>query len=155
MSADETLRHLNLAAWGVGAWFAASIVQRLVLRRPLTASPHPQARFVERWASGRANESFLSRFGAARHCLQVQVVGDELQVQPHFPLTLGFVPEVYDLERRIPLARIEAAVIVGGRHAQAVEIRYTTESGTPRNLLLLLRRAEAFLAVLGPRPAAA
>jgi hypothetical protein len=55
--------------------------------------------FVERWASARPGSGLVARLSTARNCMQVQVTATELRIHPHFPFTLGFMPELYDLRQ--------------------------------------------------------
>lgn len=142
------------AAFGF-LWFAASIVYRLKTGKPLFARPAPGSTFSERWASGRAGAGLLARLGTAKNCLHVQVDARSLRIHPHFPITLGFVPEIYGMDHVVPLEAVRSASILGGRYAQAVEVRYALPGGEEQVLQLLLRRAEAFIAaVLGARGSA-
>jgi hypothetical protein len=49
--------------------------------------------YVDKWASGRW----------ASNCLLVAVTGKALSVVPKFPFNLMFLPEIYGLERTIPV----------------------------------------------------
>lgn len=122
---------------------------------PIFARSSPGMTFSERWASGRAGNGIVSRLSSAKNCLHVQVDREFLRVHPHFPITLGFVPEVYGMDQVVPLKTISSAAILGGKHAQAVDVRYRTPNGEEQTLVLLLRNAEGFIeAVLGSRGAA-
>jgi len=127
------------------AWFAASVAYRFVARKGIFASPQPAAAFAERWASGRFGTGLISRLSTARNCLQVQVTARELIVTPHFPFTLGFMPEIYDLDQRIPVVSVRKAASLGGAFAQAIEITYLRQDGKEGALQLLLRRGDEFL----------
>ncbi len=126
----------------------ASVVYRLATRRTMFASSHPQATYVERWASGRSGTGLMGRLSTAKNCLQVQVLSGRLVVSPHFPMTLGFAPEIYDLDKDIATSCITSATILGGNAVQVVEIQFRTAQGKPAVLQLLLRRAPQFLASL-------
>jgi hypothetical protein len=126
-------------------WLALSIVYRRAVGRPLIAHARPDARFVERWASARAGAGLLSRLSTARNCMHVQVTATELRIHPHFPFTLGFMPEIYGLDHAIPLANLRSATIVSGHRAKAVEVKYVSAAGADGVVLLLLRNAEAFI----------
>lgn len=137
-----------LWAFAIFAWFAASVAWRRAFGKPLFARPRADAVFVERWASGRAGRGLVARLSTTRNCLQVQVTGQELIVTPHFPVTVGFMPEIYGLDHRIPLSAVRSALIVGGRRIQAVEVQYDRPDDDPGVLQLLLRQGEAFIAAL-------
>lgn len=143
-------------ALAIAAWFVASVAYRVVSRKGVFAHRRPDAVFVERWASGRSGSGLLSRLSTARNCLQVQLTPDELVITPHFPFTLGFVPEIYDLDKRITVKSVRRAVHLGGTYAQAVELTYSQPDGTEGVLQLLLRQGEVFVGkVLAARDAAA
>ncbi|MFM7507370.1 MAG: hypothetical protein ACKO3M_12615 [Rubrivivax sp.] len=97
----------------------------------------------------------MARLNTRRSNLKVQVFADRLDIRPHFPFTVGFVPELYDLDRTIALRDMRSAVIQGGWRRQLVEFVCTDANGDEAVLQLLLRKAPAFLqAVLGaPRRA--
>jgi hypothetical protein len=131
-------------------WLALSVLYRRARGKPLFARARPDATFTERWASARAGAGLLSRLSTARNCMQVQVSATELRIHPHFPFTLGFMPELYGLDHVIPLHTLRSATIVSGHRAKAVEVRYVTAAGADDVVLLLLRGAEAFIhAALG------
>ncbi len=83
------------------AWIAvvvlASILYRRYTGKPIYPRLPANAVFAERGASG----PFASR------CLLVAVTETDLTVVPQFPFNLMFLPEVYRLERTIPLASIK------------------------------------------------
>ena len=89
----------GLGALAIAAWFLGSIAYRIGSGKGVFARPDPQAVFVERWASARAGHGPIARLATARNCLQVQLTPTELVVTPHFPFTLGFMPELYDYDR--------------------------------------------------------
>ena len=95
--------------------------------------------------SARIGSGLLARLGTARNCIQVQVTGSELHLHPHFPFTIGFMPELYGLDLVIPLERISSATITGGNYAQIVEVVYCTSGGDQNTIQLLLRNAESFI----------
>jgi hypothetical protein len=111
--------------------------------------------FVERWASARFGRGLMARLNTSRNNLQVRVFADRLEIHPHFPFTVAFVPELYDLDKVIALRDVRSAVIQGGLRKQLVEVVYTDASGDEAVLLLLLRKAPAFVqAALRMKPAA-
>lgn len=152
-----TLDTLPAGLWGalVLAWLVASIGYRLYSAKPLVAAARADAKFSERWASTRMGTGLVARMGTARNCMCVQVTATELQVHPHFPFTLGFMPEIYDLDRTIPLDKLRTASILSDGRAKAVEVKYVTPNGDDGTVLLLLRNAEAFVhAALAHKPIA-
>lgn len=143
----------GLWALAIVGWFVASVVWRLVSGRGLFARPRSAALFVERWASGRSGTGPVARLATARNCLQVQLTADELVITPHFPFTLGFMPELYDFDKRVRLDAIVRVQRLGGRFAEAIELNYTRHDGTDAVLQLLLRQGERFTALLAAQRA--
>jgi hypothetical protein len=142
-------------AASIALWFIASVAYRAYRGKPLFAQRKPGATFEERWASGRVGTGILARLGTARNCLHVQVDKDTLHIHPHFPFTLGFLPEVYAMDQAVALPNIQDAVILGGRRIKAVEVRFRTTDGDDETLQLLLKGAEGFVGeVLGHKRAA-
>jgi hypothetical protein len=144
-----TVDQAGLVAWAIFGWFAASVLWRRWQRRPLAARASPQAAFVERWASARFGSGLFARMATAKNCVQVQVVDGAIVVTPHFPFTLGFLPEVYGYDRRIPLAAVRSVRIMGrSGFGEVVEVRHAAaeDAGREDELQLLLRRAPAFVA---------
>lgn len=140
--------HPGLWAAGIAAWFMASLLHRSITGKGVFARPRPDALFVERWASGRAGTGLLARLSTARHCLQVQVTPQALQVTPQFPFILGFMAELYGLDQNVPLAQVRRVEHLGGRFAQAIEVAIVRPDGSPDVLQLLLRQGDAFVARL-------
>jgi hypothetical protein len=84
--------------------------------------------------------------------MHVQVADSKLHLHPHFPFTLGFMPELYGLDLVVPLERISSATILGGNHAKAVEVAFHTPGGEQETAQLLLRNAESFVRAALSRP---
>jgi len=82
-------------------WIAMVVLASILYRHHLGKPIHPRlpsnAVFAERGASA----PFASR------CLLVSVTETELAFVPQFPFNLMFLPEIYRLERTIPLAAIK------------------------------------------------
>ena len=117
--------------------------------------PDPHALFVERWASARAGNGPIARLATARNCLQVQLTATELVVTPHFPFTLGFMPELYDYDKRIALDSVMHASHLGGRRSRVVEIAYLKRDGSHAVLLLRLSGGDRFVDLVRSASAAA
>lgn len=130
------------------AWFAASIVYRLVKGKPVFATAARDALFAEGWASGRCGSGLLARLSAARNCLHVQIAGNAIRISPHFPFTLGFIPETYSMDMHIPLEQVARVSVIGGHRTKAVEVVFKGPDGKESSLQLLLRGGEAFRDVL-------
>ena len=77
--------------------------------------------------------------------MHVQVTDSALHIHPHFPFTLGFMPEIYDLDQVIALDKIKFASILGGNRAKAVEVTYLKPGGDESVVQLLLKNAEQFI----------
>ncbi len=131
-------------------WFALSVACRLALGKPIFASRLADDGFVERWASGRTGSGLMARLSRARNCLHVQVCCGAIHVHPHFPFTLGFVPEIYGMDHIVPLDAVQSATIVGGVFAKAVEVKYLLPDGQAQVLHLLLKNAEGFIRAVAP-----
>jgi hypothetical protein len=148
---DPTGFQASAGLWAalIAAWFALSIAYRRYRGNPLFATPGADAVFVERWASGRFGTGLMARLSTAKNCLQVEVRDGALRIHPHVPITLGFVPELYGMDQVIPLTQVRSVAILDGRRAKIVEVTVAPAPGKEQTLLLLLRRAEAFIAVVG------
>ena len=144
---DFASDHASAGLW-LGAlflWVALSIIYRRMSGKPLVASARPGSVFAERWMSARIGTGLLARLGTARNCMHVQVTGSDLHLHPHFPFTVGFMPEIYGLDLVIPLEHISSATIAGGNYAQIVEVVYRNAGGDLNTIQLLLRNAESFI----------
>lgn len=95
------------AVW-ISLCILASIGYRIRSGKPIFVQPDGRAQFAERWTSGHSNRSLLTKLGGARNCLCVTVTDRELRIQPHFPFSLMFLPEIYGLDLRIPRASIRS-----------------------------------------------
>ena len=129
---------------GLVAWFALSIVYRKWNGKHIFATKEPGALFSERWASGRNGSGFIARLSTAKNCLHVQVSAKGLRIGPHFPITLGFVPEVYAMDQWIPIAEIQDVSVLEERRLTAIEVAYRAPGGKTGVLQLLLRNGRAF-----------
>ena len=126
-------------------WIVSSIAYRLYFRKPIFASTLPGMSFSENWVSVRMGTGIIARLGVARNCIQVQVSTTHFMIHPHFPFTIGFMPEVYDLDLTIPLSKVRSATILSAGRAKAVEVRYVKDDGSDGTAQLLLRHAEPFV----------
>lgn len=130
-------------------WFAVSIAYRMALHKPIFASRQAGDVFVERWASGRSGSGLIGRLSSARNCLHIRVDAASIRIHPHFPFTLGFVPEVYGMDHLVPLSAVRTARILGGAYSKAVEVNYVLPNGQAHVLQLLLKNAEGFIRAVG------
>ena len=121
------------------AWIAmvvlASILYRRYSGKPVYPRLPPNAAFAERGASA----PFASR------CLLVSVSETELTVVPQFPFNLMFLPEVYGLERTIPIAAITRVDTPTRLFGSNVVVTY---GGARRTMRLRLREPLAFVKAL-------
>jgi hypothetical protein len=134
-----------VVAWLAG-WVIASIIYRLQRGKPIIPRLPDDALYRERTASGRSRKSFLTMLGGASNCLMVAVTPDEFIVTPFFPFTLIFLPEIYDLEVRVPRSRVRVVKESTGLLGRSVVL--AIEGADPRELILQLRDRAAFLAAL-------
>jgi hypothetical protein len=127
----------------------ASIVYRLCRREGLSMKPQGDVIFHERFGSGSSHRNLLTRLGGAQNCLLVTVTDRELLLRPWFPFNLLFLPEIYDLEHRIPIAEIssirERKLWYGW---EGLDLEYRRADGGSRRITLSLRGKEAFLQAL-------
>jgi hypothetical protein len=93
---------LVIAMWAFVTVVASSTLYRLHKTKPIMKPHFPEPRFSETWCSGRSDRNALARSIVAKNFLWVVVTEDDLQVSPHFPLTLMFLPETFGLDHRIP-----------------------------------------------------
>jgi hypothetical protein len=134
-----------VVAWLLG-WIAGSIVFRLQRGKPIVPRLPVDAIFKERAASGRSRKNFLTAIGGASNCLMVAVTADEFIVTPFFPFTLMFLPEIYDLEVRVPRGRARISNPASGLFGRNVTV--SVEQAEPYEMTLRLRNQAAFLAAM-------
>jgi hypothetical protein len=134
------------ALWG-GGWLIASVVYRRMKGKPIVPRAPSDAVFHESWRSGRSLRNMLTRIGGARNCLMVYVQGNELVVTPKFPFTLLFMPEVFGLEVRTPVASISAVERISG--PIGLNLRIAFAQGGPPPMELKLRDEDGLIRHLG------
>lgn len=105
-----------------------SILFRRSKGKPVFPAVPNGALYVDRWASGRW----------AHNCLLVAVTDKALFVGPKFPFNLMFLPEIYGLERTLPLRDIR-------------EVRRLRGFGIGYNVAVDYGEAELRLKVRNPR----
>lgn len=120
------------------AWIAFVIGISVAFRRskgkPLFPAVPNGALYADKSASGRW----------AQNCLLVAVTDEALSVVPKFPFNLMFLPEIYGLERTIPVGAIgEVRQLRGFGSGNNVSVDY----GEAR-LRLKVRNPEAFVDAL-------
>jgi hypothetical protein len=127
-------------AW-VALIYGISIAVRRAKGKPIFPKVPDGALYAEKWASGRW----------ASNCLIVAVTDKAVSVVPRFPFNMGFLPEIYGLERTIPLASVrEARRLRSFGLFNNVAVVY--DDGIQRELRLKVRRPEAFLDAVGRAP---
>ncbi len=127
----------------------ASIVYRRSREKEILTFKSKNALFYEGWASGHSNRSIFTKLGGAHNCLGLAVISDALIVQPRFPFNLMFLPEIYDLEHRIPSMNIRSIKVKRSFFSKTVEIQFTGSDGGTRSIKLYLRKLDDFLAAHG------
>ena len=114
------------------AWIVFVIGVSIMFRRsrgkPVFPAVPADALYVDKSASGRW----------ASNCLLVAVTDKALSVVPKFPFNLGFLPEIYGLERTIPLRNIR-------------EVRRLRGLGLGNNVAVDYGEAELRLKVRNPK----
>jgi hypothetical protein len=142
-----TLLFFVAAAW-VAFWILASLAYRVWRRKPLFVHPVHDALFTEGWASGHSDKNILTKLGGARNCLHITLTPSELQMRPHFPFTLLFLPEIYDLELRIPRSHIKSVERMRKFRKDVLHVSFGAPGEAVRSIQLLLRRPQEFLDAL-------
>ena len=141
------------AWWWLLLPIGGSVLYRISRGKPVLFFGVRGASFQERNASGRSNRSVLTRFGGARGCLVVAVVGDRVVIRPWFPFTLMFMPEIYNLEFEFFVRDIVDATTVESFAGKRIDLSFRNSAGETEAVALHLRNSERFLEVLN-RPTA-
>lgn len=132
MQGDQFPIWLFALAWGwVALILGASAFYRKANGKPIIPRLPKDALYSERAASGRW----------ANNCLMVALTKDAIGVTPFFPFTLGFLPEVYRLEREILLKHVRRVTVRTSAWGLNVAIDY---GPAERTLKLKLRDPDAF-----------
>ena len=129
----------NWPIWFPIVWVAFFIGLSIVVRqrrgKPIFTAAPAGALFAERGASG----------GMASRCLLVAVTNDTLIVSPTFPFNLMFLPEIYGLERNVPVRSIRRVERLQGWLGSNAIVEWGSDA---RQLRLTLRNPDAFVATL-------
>ena len=135
------------------AWLAGVITISILIRRrrgrPIFPKTPPDALYAERFGSGRSDDDVPGRIGGARNCLVIAVTRDELTICPFFPFNLGFLPNMYGLEHRVPRGSIRSVERRPGLLGDRVLIAFETDKA--HAVELEVRDARAFVRALGGR----
>jgi hypothetical protein len=129
-------------------WVGASVFYRRAKGKPIHTEPPANALFVEKWTSGRSLRSLKTKLGGARNCLLVAVTKELLFIRPHFPFTLGFLPETYGLDWEIPRSKIKRVSTVRGLLKDSVLVEFSLPQAETGRVELKLRDPEKFMQVL-------
>lgn len=105
--------------------------------------------FVERFASGASDKSFLTRMGGANNCVTVIVTDSRLAIRLLFPFS-NFAENV-DLEHLIPLSEI---IHISPR-GPVIDVEFLRDDDTRRKVTLRLRNSAGFLRAIGRSSASA
>jgi len=127
----------------------ASIANRTANGKPLVPRVPPDAVWSEKWTSGRSGKNLFTRTADVNGCLLVAVTPDALVVSACFPFSLFFLPELFDLEHRIPHPAIRSVTPKKRLFKESVAIEFDDGSGRPRSIELVLRGTPQFLTAIG------
>lgn len=128
----------------------ASIIYKLKKRKTLPALDPKEALYRESGVSGSSHRNFLTRLGGARGCLVVTATSHEIDVRPSFPFNLMFLPEIYDLQHRIPVQQIRNIERV--KHMigkDSIKIDFLEIGGGYKIIELYLGNTDKFLDSIG------
>jgi hypothetical protein len=131
-------------------WIGVSFAYRKWKRKTIFADKPVDTAFLETWTSGHSNLNLLTKVGGARNCLLVAVTRESLIVRPHFPFSLLFLPEIYDLDYVIPLTGIRSVTPKKGIFGETVEVVFDSSHGNTRSIELRLRQPQNFLRAVQP-----
>ncbi len=151
---DWIERHPEWSGGVTFAWLVLMITISAILRRsgkkPIFARPTKDALFVERWTSGRCLAPAWRAIGGAHNALMVAVrPSGGVIVHPHFPFSLGFLPEVWGLEAYPSAADIrDVEVRRGMLWSKHVRLQFRNGPKSFGCLELRLRDADGFIAAL-------
>jgi len=131
--------------WGVGMGLSIA-VPFMLGRKALSIFPEIKSvnvRFREKYASGRSNDSFITKAGGASGVLDVVVTENELWLKTM--LFMAWFAKLYKLLHRIELSRIIRTEEIGKRK---LDIYFYDEDGTEKSVTLKLKNQQAFLKAL-------
>ena len=134
----------------------ASVRYRRSRGKPIIFRDVPDARFIDKSASGYSHRTWFTRLGGARRCLIVAVTHGRLIIRPFFPFNMMFLPEIYGLEYEVPLNQITHAERGRGSSflGSSVRLRFRDTDGTEQDVTVYLRDPRAFLDAIKVSPAA-
>ena len=127
---------------GVDIWFliaplwialviGASIIYRKNVGKPIIPELPDNALFAEKRASGPF----------ASNCLMVWVTDRALHLSPQFPFNLVFLPEIYRLEKEVPVWKISKIDTSNSWFGHNMIVTY--DDGGPRKFRVRIRQPQA------------
>ena len=128
----------------------ASVIYKIRKGKKLPAIDPNETLYRESGASGSSHKNFLTRLGGARGCLVVTATKSEIDVRPSFPFNLMFLPEIYDLQHRIPVQQIRNIERV--KHMigkDSIKIDFIEIGGGLKTIELYLGNADKFMESIG------
>ncbi len=148
---------MGFPTWFLVVWAIAAVLSlgyygpRLAARRRRGRLFPPigevEVIYQETGASGRSLEDAITRFSGASRCLKLVVTPSELWTTFMFPFSL--MPDVYDLEHRIPKADIvavrEQSALLRGK---SLVVEFHRPDGGTAKLELWPKQPATFLAAL-------
>jgi hypothetical protein len=145
--AADSLPQLSSTFWlaAIVLWFALSVLYRIYAKKPMFATVGADCKFSEKWASGRFGTGVVARLGTAKNCIHVRVTDKTIEIHPQFPFTLGFMPEIYNLDHSIPLENVRSVIIMTDGRMKALEMKYKGRNGSDQVAQLLLKNAASFI----------
>jgi hypothetical protein len=132
----------------IAAGFLVSIIYRRRAGKPIRFFTVPNALFLERFVSGRCEDSLWRQLGGARKVLVVAVADSRLIVRPVTPFNLMFLPEIYGLEHDVPLRKVVRVRQNDGRFARRVLVTIRTDDGGLTTMSLDLSDPYRFMSLL-------
>jgi len=126
----------------IAAIEVASAVVRRRTGKPIFYTEPPNCFFSEKWLSGRSSNTIIPFVGAA-NCLWTTVTFDRIQISPHFPFSLGFLPEFWRLDHFIEPHQLISAEEIRG-FGGLVLLTYQMGKAT-RKFRISVRRRREFL----------
>ena len=131
----------------LSAMAALSAVYRMLKGKPIVDSLPERPLFLEKWTTGRSMRRNRTKLGAIRVWFYVAVTEEALVIVPHFPFTLLFLPEYFDLEWRIPRSKIKTIASQPKVLRERIVVDFLSNRG-PEEVELFLRDSRTFQEVL-------
>lgn len=129
----------------VGFWLLLSVLVRRARGKYILLPTFADLQFSEKWTSGRSLATWWAKLGGANNCLFVGVGRDAIHIHPHFPFSLGFLPEIYGLDWEIPRSRVVHVERIKSFIGTSVRLEFSDGSATRQAIELRLRHPDEFL----------